>query len=82
MEEQSICHVSLERAYQAAIQSLSELKSNEESVPRSLNEKLIKELLKITFALQFEDDTNTLEKRVQELLEAQVFSTNYESDEV
>ena len=81
-EEQPISHVSLERAYQAAMQSLSDLRSNEESIPRSLDEKLIKELLNVTFALQFEDDTSTLEKRVQEILEAQVGSTTYESDEV
>jgi hypothetical protein len=81
-EEQSISHVSLQRAYQAAVQSLSELRSSEESVPRSLDEKLIKELLTLTFALQFEDDTSTLEKRVQEILEAQVGLTTYESDEV
>ena len=81
-EEQSISHVSLQRAYQAAVQSLSELRSSEESVPRSLDENLIKELLTLTFALQFEDDTSTLERRVQEILEAQVGLTTYESDEV
>lgn len=81
-DDQSTSHVSLQRAYQAAVQSLSDLRTSEDSIPRSLDERLIKELLTLTFALQFEDDTSTLEKRVQEILEQQVASTTYESDEV
>jgi hypothetical protein len=70
--EASFTHVSFQRAFESAVQSLTVLRGEEEKVPRTLNEDLLKRLLVESFAHQFEDDTSSLEKRVREILEEQV----------
>lgn len=71
-ENQGFTHVSFQRAFESAVQSLTVTRTGEEAVPRSLDEALLKSLLVESFAHQFEDDTTTLEKRVREILEKQI----------
>jgi hypothetical protein len=72
MTDDVLGHVSLQRAYQAAVQTLTALRSNEEDLPRTLDEGILKKLLLESFALQFEDDQARLEKRVLELLDEKI----------
>lgn len=79
MSEEIIGHVSLQRAYQAVVQTLAEMRENDE-VSRALDEGVIKKLLTESFAFQFEDDQTVLEKRVTEILEEKVDSQKQAGD--
>lgn len=72
MTDDAIAHVSLQRAYQAAVQTLDEMRSSGEEISRDLDEGVIKQLLTESFAFQFEDDQTLLERRVNEILEQKV----------
>lgn len=74
MSDEALTHVSLQRAFQAAVQTLAEIRSGGDNVPRDLDEGVIKKLLTESFAFQFEDDQLLLEKRVLAILEAKVDS--------
>ena len=64
--------MSLQRAYQAAVQTLDEMRSSGEEISRDLDEGVIKQLLTESFAFQFEDDQTPFERRVNEILEQKV----------
>jgi len=72
MTDDAITHVSLQRAYQAAVQTLDEMRSSGEEISRDLDEGVIKQLLTESFAFQFEDDQTPFERRVNEILEQKV----------
>jgi hypothetical protein len=80
-EESPLDHVSFQRAFESAVQALTVLRAEEEDVPRSLDESVLKKLLIESFAHQFEDDTTLLEKRVREILEDQVKAYASSGDE-
>lgn len=69
MSEMPVSRISEMRAFQAAVRSLSERRSEDKDLPRSLDEGLLKRLLSESFLLQFEDDQSILERRVMEILE-------------
>ena len=74
MSDETVTHVSLQRAYQAALQTLSDIRSAGEDIPTALDAGVIKKLLTESFAFQFEEDQSLLEKRVVAILEEKVDS--------